>query len=116
MRLSEIQTVIQLRIAIAESKAHALALRCQEITGDITDRSLDFADSIKPHIIHSAQATYAVLAPIAWGILWLCCLTFHSGQAVADWWHSAPVKATDSTAAILAKYQDARLSSVVSIQ
>lgn len=63
----------------------------------------------------TAQYTAAVLLPLAWGILWLVCLTFHSGQAVAEWWRSAPAQATDTTAAILSRYQDARLSSVVTI-
>jgi hypothetical protein len=63
----------------------------------------------------ATQTAYALLAPIAWGLLWLACLTYHAGQAVADWWHSAPAQATDTTTVILSRYQDARLSSTVSI-
>jgi hypothetical protein len=42
----------------------------------------------------ATQIAYAVFAPIAWGILWFCCLTFHAWQALAEWWHSAPIAPT----------------------
>jgi hypothetical protein len=63
----------------------------------------------------AAQYIAAVILPLLWAILWLACLTFHAGQAVAEWWHSAPTQATDTTDLILAKFQDGRFSSTISI-
>ncbi len=77
--------------------------------------AVDAAPVVIEQVTVAAQVVYAVLAPIALGILWLACFTYHAGQAFADWWHSTPSKATDSTAALLSRYQDARLSSTITI-
>ena len=63
----------------------------------------------------ATQYTAAIILPILWAILWLACLTYHAGQAVAEWWYFAPTQALESTDLILAKYRDSRLSSTISI-
>lgn len=85
--------------------------RCQEFIA----AAVDAAPVVIEQATEAAQTAYAVLAPIAWGILWLACLSYHAGEALAEWWRSAPATATDSTEAILSRFRDARLSSTVSI-
>lgn len=77
--------------------------------------AVDAAPVVIEQVTVAAQIAVAVVVPCLWAVLWLACFTYHTGQAVADWWHSTPTKATDSTAAILARYQDSRLSSTVKI-
>ncbi len=77
--------------------------------------AVDAAPVVIEQVTVAAQIAVAVVVPCLWAVLWLACLAYHAGQAVADWWHSAPAKATDTTAAILARYQDSRLSSTVTI-
>jgi hypothetical protein len=92
--------------------------RCSEFIA----AAVDAAPVVIEQVTEAVQTAYAVFAPIAWGILWLCCLTFHAVQAIAAWWHSAPAQATDpiferyhAADRLLVKYQDERLSGVVTI-
>jgi hypothetical protein len=85
--------------------------RCSEFIAAVVDA----APVVIEQATEATQTAYAVLVPLMWGLLWFGCLTFHAGQALTQWWHTAPAKASDSTAAILARYQDARLSSTATI-
>jgi hypothetical protein len=85
--------------------------RCSEFIAAVVDA----APVVIEQATEATQTAYAVIAPIAWGILWLACLCYLAGQAVAQWWHTAPAKASDGTAAILAQFRDGRLSSTVTI-
>jgi hypothetical protein len=85
--------------------------RCSEFIA----AAVDAAPVVIEQVTEAAQIAYAVFTPIAWGILWFACLCYHAGQAVADWWHTAPATATDTTDLVLARFRDSRLSSVVPI-
>lgn len=79
------------------------------------DRTREFVAVAVDRAVTAAQYAVALLVPCLWAVLWFGCLCYHTGEALAGWWHSAPSKATDSTAVVLSRFQDARLSSTVSI-
>jgi hypothetical protein len=124
MQLSEIKTNVLaipgitaewVRSEFGDLRLKATWQAALDRCGEFIAVAVDAVPVVIEQATEAAQTAYAVLTPIAWGILWLVCLTFHAGQAIADWWHSAPAQATDTTAAILSRYQDSRLSSTVTI-
>jgi hypothetical protein len=115
MQLTEIKAFVQSHLTATEIKAFGYDLRRRDSWETLADRCREYAAATMEQATVAAQTAYAVLLPCLWGLLWLGCLTFHAGQAVAGWWHSAPAKATDSTVLILSRYQDSRLSSTVTI-
>jgi hypothetical protein len=115
MNLQAIKSFVKAHLTETEIRAFGYDLRTREAWETLADRCREYAAAAMDLAATAAQTAYAVLLPCLWGLLWFACLTFHAGQAVAGWWHSAPTQATDSTAAILSRYQDARLSSTVTI-
>jgi hypothetical protein len=115
MQLTEIKAFVQSHLTATEIKAFGYDLRRRDSWETLADRCREYAAAAMDFTTEVTQTTAAVLLPCLWGLLWLVCLTFHAGQAVAEWWHSAPAKATDTTTVILSRYQDSRLSSTVTI-
>jgi hypothetical protein len=115
MRLTELKAFVQAHLTQTEIRAFGYDLRRRDSWETLADRCREYAAAALDIATEATQTAYAVLVPLMWGLLWFGCLTYHAGQAVADWWHTAPAKATDSTAAIVARYQDGRLSSTATI-
>jgi hypothetical protein len=115
MTLDDLKLFVESRLTKTEIKAFGFDLRRRDSWETLADRCQEYAAAAMGIATKATQTGYAVLLPCLWGILWLCCLTFHAGQALAQWWRSAPTKASDSAAAILVRHQDSRLSSTVMI-
>jgi hypothetical protein len=96
MQLPEIKAFVQAHLTETEIKAFGYDLRRRESWETLADRCREYAAAAIDIATVATQTAYAVLVPLMWGLLWLACLTYHAGQAVAAWWHSAPAQATDT--------------------
>jgi hypothetical protein len=96
MQLQEIKSFVKTHLTQTEIKAFGYDLRTREAWETLADRCREYAAAAMNVATEATQTAYAVLVPLVWGLLWFGCLCYHAGQAVADWWHSAPTKATDT--------------------
>jgi hypothetical protein len=124
MQLSEIKTNVLaipgitaewVRSEFGDLRLKATWQAALDLCGEFIAAVVDAAPVVIEQATVAAQITIAVVVPCLWAVLWLACFAYHTKQAVADWWYATPAKATDTTAAILSRYQDSRLSSTVTI-
>jgi hypothetical protein len=124
MQLSEIKTQVLtipgitaewVRAEFGDLRLKATWQAALDRCGEFIAAVVDAAPVVSEQATVAAQITVAVVVPCLWAVLWLACFAYHTGQAVADWWHSTPSKATDSQRVILSRFQDSRLSSTITI-
>jgi hypothetical protein len=97
MQLTEIKAYVQSHLTQTEIKAFGYDLRRRDSWELLADRCRELAAAALDIATEATQIAYAVLVPVMWGWLWFGCLCYHAGEALAQWWYSAPAKATDST-------------------